>query len=145
MALPLPDDCLDCVYVQHVLHHVSDLHATLKEIWRCLRPEGTLFLVETVEDSPFIRLGRRLHPRWLGDEVHERFTFAELKEALGEHGFSLVASGQYSVLVWLWETVPDHLPVAEKATPLAVLGEQLLARFWPDKSAHCFVVVRKAS
>ena len=69
LRLPVGDGCLDMVYVQHVLHHIGDVARALAEARRGLRPGGVLFLVETVEDNPLIRWGRRLYPKWLDAEI----------------------------------------------------------------------------
>ena len=42
--LPLPDHCLDAVIANHSLEHIQDLAATLKEIGRVVRPEGSLYV-----------------------------------------------------------------------------------------------------
>jgi SAM-dependent methyltransferase len=143
LQLPFPAATFDLIYIQHVLHHIGDVEQALNEVRRCLRPGGILFLVETVEDNPIIRWGRRLYPKWLGDEINAPFYFAELKERLGEHGFVVQTAQQYSVLFWLWEILPDHLPILEKLTPLFVAGEQLLQKWFSRQSAHCFYVAVK--
>jgi SAM-dependent methyltransferase len=139
LQLPLADESLDVVYVQHVLHHIGDVRQALREARRCLKPGGTLFLVETVEDNPIIRYGRRLYPKWLGDEINAPFTFAGLQAMLAEEDFTVTQAEQYSVLFWLWEILPDQIPFLEKATPLFVAVEQLLVRFLRPYSAHCFI------
>ena len=109
LQLPFAAGSLDCIYIQHVLHHIGDVDQALAEVWRCLRPAGTLFLVETVEDNPLIRAGRRLYPRWLGDEINVSFTYQGLQERLKAAGFCLRQGQQYSVLFWLWEILPDQI------------------------------------
>lgn len=143
LDLPLADGSFDLIYIQHVLHHIGDVHRALRQVHRCLKPGGVLFLVETVEDNPLIRWGRRLHPRWLGDEINASFDFAGLQEILRQEGFQVVQAQQYSVLFWLWEVLPDQAPLLEKLTPLVVPLEQLLVRFWRRASAHCFIVALK--
>jgi SAM-dependent methyltransferase len=143
LHLPFADDTLDLVYIQHVLHHIGDVERALAEVHRCLRPGGVLFLVETVEDNPIIRWGRRLHPRWLGDEINAPFTFAGLAMALADVGFRVHRAGQYSVLFWLWEILPDQIPAMEKLTPLVAPVERILQRVGRRFSAHCFLVAEK--
>lgn len=143
LDLPLGRDAFDLIYIQHVLHHIGDLGRALREVYRCLRPGGILFLVETVEDNPLIRWGRRFYPRWLGDEINASFTFAGLQRIVREEGFVVMQAQQYSVLFWLWEVLPDQVPAMEKLTPLIVPVEQLLARIWRRFSAHCFLVAIK--
>jgi SAM-dependent methyltransferase len=143
LRLPFANDSLDMVYIQHVLHHIGDVDRALAEVRRCLRPGGVLFLVETVEDNPIIRWGRRLYPRWLGDEINAPFTFADLAMRLADSGFGVRQSGQYSVLFWLWEILPDQVPAAEKLTPLVVPIERALQRLGRRFSAHCYLVAEK--
>lgn len=143
LQLPFASASFDVIYIQHVLHHIGDVPQALNEVWRCLRPGGTLFLVETVEDNWIIRYGRRLYPKWLGDEVNAPFYFAELRQQLGQHGFVVQQAQQYSVLFWLWEILPDHLSFLEKLTPVFVQIERLLVRYFRRGSAHCYYVAQK--
>jgi len=145
LRLPFADDSLDLVYIQHVLHHIGDPARALEEARRCLRPGGVLFLVETVEDSPIIRWGRRLYPKWLGDEINAPFTFADLAVLVSDSGFRVDRAGQYSVLFWLWEVLPDQIPALEKLTPGAVALERVLQRAARRFSAHCYLVAAKES
>ena len=101
------------------------------------------FLIETIEDNPIIRWGRRLYPHWLGDEINAPFTFAGLQTDVAEAGFEVFTAVPYSVLFWLWEIMPDQLPFMERFTPLAVAVEQVLAKPFARYSAHCFLVARK--
>ncbi len=140
LALPFADQSFDLIYIQHVLHHIGDVTQSLHEVRRCLRPGGVLFLVETVEDSPLIRWGRRLYPKWMGDEINAPFTFAGLRQTLADAGFQVQEAQQYSVLFWVWEIIPDQAPLMEKLTPLFVKLERLLLRVWRKYSAHCFYV-----
>ncbi len=143
LQLPFPTETFDLIYIQHVLHHIGDVERALAEVRRCLKPGGVLFLIETVEDNLIIRWGRRFYPNWLGDEVNAPFYFAELKETLGAYGFAVETAQQYSVLFWLWEILPDQLPILEKLTPLFVPIEQLLQKWFRCQSAHCFYVAVK--
>lgn len=143
LALPFAGGSVDVVYIQHVLHHIGDVAGALAEVWRVLRPGGVLFLVETVEDNPIIRWGRRLYPSWLGDEINAPFYFQGLGRTLAQAGFRVDESGQYSILFWLWEVMPDQIPPSEKLTPLFVKLEQGLQKLWQDQSAHCYYVATK--
>lgn len=142
LQLPVAAGSADVVYIQHVLHHIGDLPQALSEARRVMKEEGLLFLVETVEDNPLIRWGRRRHASWLGDAITAPFTFAGLQAAVRRAGLEIIIAEQYSVLFWLWETLPDQLPIMEKLTPLVVPIERLLAHFWKPYSAHCFLVAR---
>jgi SAM-dependent methyltransferase len=143
LDLPFADETFDLIYIQHVLHHIGDVTQALAEVRRCLKPGGVLFLVETTEDNPIIRWGRRLYPKWLGDEINAPFYFAELQATLAQDGFRVETADQYSVLFWLWEILPDHFAFMEKLTPLFVAIEQLVVRQFRKQSAHCFYVAVK--
>ena len=143
LDLPFPDASFDLIYIQHVLHHIGDVEQALSEVWRCLKPGGILFLVETVEDSPLIHWGRRVSSNWLGDEINAPFYFEELGDQLRDAGFSVEQKGQYSVIFWVWEILPDHYPFMEKLTPLFVGLEQLFVRFLRRFSAHCYLVAQR--
>lgn len=143
LYLPFADATFDLIYIQHVLHHIGDVTQALAEVRRCLKPGGVLFLIETTEDNPIIRWGRRLYPKWLGDEINAPFYFSELKETLGRDGFRLETAEQYSVIFWLWEILPDHFSFMEKLTPFFVAIEQLVVKYFRRRSAHCFYVAVK--
>ncbi len=143
LQVPLASESFDVVYIQHVLHHIGDPAQALREAWRLLRPGGVLFLVETVEDNPIIRWGRRLYPSWLGDEINAPFTFAGLREDVAAAGFRVLLAEQYSVLFWMWEILPDQVPAMEKLTPLAVAVEQVAQKVARPSGAHCYLVAEK--
>lgn len=145
LQLPFASNSLDMIYIQHVLHHIGDVERALVEVRRCLRPGGILFLVETVEDNPIIHWGRRLYPKWLGDEINAAFTFAGLATQIADSGFRVHRAGQYSILFWLWEIFPDQFPPLEKLTPLAVSAEKTMQRIGRRYSAHCYLVTEKES
>jgi SAM-dependent methyltransferase len=44
-ALPYPDSSFDIIICDSVLEHVHDLHATLSEVHRTLRPGGTFYAI----------------------------------------------------------------------------------------------------
>ncbi len=143
LELPFADGTFDVIYIQHVLHHIGDVGKALAEVHRCLRPQGLLFLIETTEDSPVIRYGRKLYPKWMGDEVNAPFYFADLKAQLNADGFTVQTAQQYSVIFWMWEILPDQLPVLEKLTPIFAKIEKLLIKQFPKQAAHCFYVAIK--
>ena len=143
LQLPFADESFDVIYVQHVLHHIGDVGQALAEIWRCLRPSGSLLLIETVEDSPLIRWGRALYPKWMGDEINAPFHLRELQYELMRSGFGVDTAVGYSVIFWVWETLPDQLPIFEKMTPLFVKLEEWIYKWAKQYSAHAFIVATK--
>lgn len=143
LEIPVADATFDVVYIQHVLHHIGDVEKALTEVRRVLKPGGYLFLIETIEDNPLIRWGRRLYPSWMGDEINAPFTFQSLQTIVSEAQLQILVASQYSVLFWMWEILPDQFAFFERFTPLAVALEQQLLRFFQNQSAHCFLVARK--
>lgn len=90
-ALPLRDASVDLLVCYHVLEHVPDDSAAMREIARVLSPHGTALLevpikvgVATEEDldaSPEERLrrfGQDDHVRWYGDDFDDRLSDAGL-------------------------------------------------------------------
>ncbi|WP_157559069.1 class I SAM-dependent methyltransferase [Nocardioides sp. Soil774] len=89
--LPLRDGSVDLLVCYHVLEHVPDDAAAMREIARVLSPRGLALLevpiregVETDEDLTATpeeclrRFGQRDHVRWYGDDIDERFSAAGL-------------------------------------------------------------------
>ena len=143
LQLPFADESFDVIYIQHVLHHIGDVDQAIAEIRRCLRPGGVLFLIETVEDSPLIRWGRALYPKWMGDEINAPFHLRELQYALMRSGFAVNTAVPYSVIFWVWEILPDQIPSLEKLTPLFVKLEEWIYSWGKQFSAHGFIVATK--
>jgi ubiquinone/menaquinone biosynthesis C-methylase UbiE len=142
-ALPWRDACFDLVYVSHVLHHAADVAAVLREVDRVLAPGGALFVVESVEDSPLLRLARWLRPSWEGDPVLSRFRRAELAQAVAQVGFELRGGGAYNWIYFAWPLLPLAFPPLERLSPLVAAleraGQPLFGRF----GAHCWLLATK--
>lgn len=140
--LPFRDRAFELIHVAHVLHHVLDYRQALAEIRRCLAPSGRVLVVETVSDHPLIRVARKLHPAWHGDQVHHSWRYAALTEMLVANGFEIEESARYNILFWLWETLPDHWWPLEILTPLFVYLDLLLAPWFNPYAAHCYLVLK---
>ncbi len=59
----LPDSCADAVYASHVLEHLDRFVDVMREIHRCLKPEGRLVL----------RVPHFSNPFFYSDFTHKRF------------------------------------------------------------------------
>jgi SAM-dependent methyltransferase len=93
-ALPLPDGAVDLLVCYHVLEHVPDDRAAMREIARVLSPRG-LALIEVpirvgllTEEDPAAppeerarRFGQHDHVRWYGDDFDARLAAAGLASA----------------------------------------------------------------
>jgi SAM-dependent methyltransferase len=68
-ALEFPDDSFDVVYGDAILHHL-DLHRSLSEISRVLRPGGRAIFSEPTGHNPVINLYRRFTPDQRTEDEH---------------------------------------------------------------------------
>ncbi|MDE0885963.1 MAG: class I SAM-dependent methyltransferase [Myxococcota bacterium] len=142
--VPLPSSRFDMVYISHVLHHARDLSRVLAESQRLLAPGGLLFVIETIDDSPLMRLARALQPSWEDDEVMNRFRYADLVQRFEDAGFEVLAGEKFNSLYFAWELLPMKVRALEFFTPLFVGLEMLLhalvGRRW---GGHCYLVARR--
>lgn len=142
--IPLPDGSFDMVYVSHVLHHASNVDRVLTETYRVLAPGGCLFVIESIDDSPLMRLARALQPSWDDDEVLNRFRYADLEHAFARAGFELRDGGKFSWMYFAWELVPMAATFMELFTPLFIGIETLLHRSLGRRwGGHCWLVAEK--
>jgi len=143
LEVPAAAETFDFVYVQHVLHHIGSVELALNEARRVLKPNGILFLIETIENSPIIHWGRKVYPIWMGDDINAHFDFSSLREQVADAGFQVITAEQYSVLFWMWEILPDQMPFMETFTPLFVAFERFVAHFFRKYGAHCYLAAKK--
>lgn len=141
--LPFAPGSFDLVYVSHVLHHAEDHRTVLAEISRVLKPGGTIFLIETCEDSPLMRLARRIRPEWDSDPVRSRFRFGELVADLRVSGFRVGAAERFNVLYWIWGFVRTKVKPLERALPHVVRLELAAVRRLRRYAAYGWVVATK--
>jgi len=142
--LPFPDNSFEMIYIAHVLHHVSDYDAVLKEIKRCLSPEGYVFVLESVTDNPLLKLGRKIHPVWQGDSLEWNWRYQELSEILEQAGFLIEEKDRFNLIFFLWEMLPLMFWPFELFTPIFVALDLFLAKFFSRYSAHCYFVLQHA-
>lgn len=138
--LAFADGTFAAVWCIHVLHHLPDVAAALAEARRVLRPGGVLLLAETVEDSPLLRAGRNLFPRWDSAPVRSRFRWAQLRSQLAVTGLEVEEHRQYGMVsfaAWL-------LPACQRQTwqALARLEERAPAGL-RRLGAHVELVARR--
>ena len=142
--LPFRGESFEMVYISHVLHHARDLEAILSECLRVLVPGGLLFVIETVEDSPLLRLARFLQPSWEGDAVLNRFRFDELRGRIAACGYEVEASAIFNWIYFAWELLPMAFRPLRIFDPLFVGLDTLFRRPLSRWGAHCWLVARKA-
>jgi len=142
-ALPYTDSCFEMVYISHVLHHASDVVAVLRESHRVLVSGGVLFLLESVEDSPLMRLARAVQPRWKKDEVTHRFRFAQLERTVRQNGFEICDGATFNWIYFIWELLPLAFRPFEILTPFVIGLETALGDPFDRYGGHCWLVAQK--
>ncbi len=89
-AYPAADDSFDLVFCHHVIEHIPDVDAALREIQRILAPGGTALIGTPNEGAGFWRLAYRLSPESRRSTDHVQFfTAASLGGRLRAAGFEL--------------------------------------------------------
>lgn len=142
--MPLPDERFDMVYVSHVLHHAHDVDRVLAEAHRVLAPGGCLFVIETIDDSPLMRLARALQPSWDDDAVLNRFRYRDLERAVARAGFELRAGEKFNWMYFAWELVPMAVRFMDFFTQLCIAIESGLRRPLGTRwGGHCWLVAEK--
>jgi ArsR family transcriptional regulator len=112
--LPLSDEGVECAVANMVLHHAADPVAVLREVWRVLKPGGTVVLADLVRhEQEWVR--EQLADQWLGFEEDE------LRGWLTAAGFESIeveqvdaTAGQENVL--LVRGVKQHLDKTTKSS-----------------------------
>jgi SAM-dependent methyltransferase len=98
--LPLPDAVFDAVVSADVLHHLDDDAAALRELYRVLRPGGTLVVNVPVDGWLWSHHGVAVHRR-------RRYTRRSLRAQLAAAGFA-------DVRLTHWNTLPLPLIAAHR-------------------------------
>ncbi len=101
-------------------------------------------LVETIDDSPLMRLARRLHPRWEGDDVLNCFRCADLAGSVGRYGFTVRDGARFNWIYWAWELLPLAFRPFELFTPLAIERESALSLPFARWGAHRWLVAERS-
>lgn len=154
--LPLPDGCIDLVLCSHVLEHVPDDHAAMRELARVLAPAATGVVVvprrrgrPTDEDpgaSPAERVerfGQADHVRYYGDDFVERLRANGLSydevtpQLLLPEAVWRTCGFMPSETFWLVRRAdagPEREPTSRDELSAALLGE--LMRLFADADAR---------
>jgi SAM-dependent methyltransferase len=142
--IPLASGSFEMVYISHVLHHAHNVDAVLAESHRLLVPGGLLFVIETIDDSPLMRLARAVQPSWDDDEVLNRFRYEDLVSAFEAHGFEILHGERFNWVYFAWELLPMALRPLELFTPIFIGLETALHRPLGRRfGGHCWLVARK--
>ena len=96
-ALPFADSSFDAIVCSHVLEHIPDDRAAMRELWRVLRPGATAYLqhpvddalAHTLEEPPSGLLSPAERFERFGHEEHVRLYGRDLRDRLEEAGFEV--------------------------------------------------------
>ncbi len=91
-ALPFRDGCVDVILFKNVLEHIRDPDKVMEEIWRVLKPGGTLYI-----KIPF------LQPFHAVPDDFQRYTVSGIRQMLKEYeelNFD-ISVGPGSMLSWM--------------------------------------------
>jgi ubiquinone/menaquinone biosynthesis C-methylase UbiE len=87
-ALPFPDASFDIVLSRQSAHHWGDLAVGLAEARRVVRPDGTVFFIDSISPGPALLDTHLQAIEILRDPSHVRdYTVEQWRETLGRTGF----------------------------------------------------------
>lgn len=120
--IPLPDRCVDLVYVRQVLHHTRDLPGVLHECARLLKPGGAFLACrEHVVDN-----AKQL-TTFLKNHLIHQLTGGEHAYRLGEYLSAIESSGlQLVQVIGPWDSVINAYPAVRSAEELKRFPRTLL-------------------
>ena len=127
-SIPFPDDTFDLVTVFSVLHHVPNVSAVIKELYRCTSPSGSLLLRE-----PIISMGDWRKPR-VGLSKHERgIPLHLLRRFIRTAGFRIVSESKCCFTPILFLNRKFHTDAYN--SQLVVILDWIISKFpfWPRK------------
>ncbi len=93
LQCPLPDNCIDAIILLNVLEHIEDDIATLKQIYRILKPNGVLILE--------VPAGPHLYDAHDRICMHfRRYKLSALCELITQHGFTVANRSHLGTFIY---------------------------------------------
>jgi ubiquinone/menaquinone biosynthesis C-methylase UbiE len=123
-ALPLPDECVDVVYVRQVLHHIRHLEQALAECYRILRPNG-IFLAcreHVVSNNKQLAKFLQHHPVHQLAQNENAYRLDQYTTAIRQAGF-----GEPTIFR-TWDSIINAFPFVSSTADLAALPQKALSR-----------------
>lgn len=137
---PAEDDCFDVIFFNHVLEHIPDDAAALREARRILKPGGLLILGVPNEGAALWQLAYFLQPKVRATSDHQHFytgnSIAEKCEAAGLTVRKVHPIG-WGVPHWTLDAMVRRFKWVDDG--LELLGR----RFWPGQATSLYVLLTK--
>lgn len=137
---PTEDDSFDVIYFNHVLEHIPDDTAALREVHRILRPGGLVVLGVPNEGAAFWQLAYRLQPavRASSDHIHH-YTAETISARCEAAGFKIreVHSIGWGVPHWTLDAVVRRYKWVDDGL------EWLGRRFLPSQATSLYLLLGK--
>ncbi len=91
------DDSFDLIYCSHVLEHVRDDRAAMREMFRVLKPGGRALIMVPISDGPTLEDPAVIDPAererlYLQSDHVRLYGLDDLRERLAAHGFEVEVS-----------------------------------------------------
>lgn len=83
-CIPIPSESIDVAVIRNSLHHLTDLHAFVREVYRILHAESVFLIIEVETKS---RISDFIYHRILAEPDYPFITREEIVHILLEEGF----------------------------------------------------------
>jgi len=137
---PTGDDAFDVIFFNHVLEHIPDDAAALREVRRILKPGGLLILGVPNEGAAFWQLAYRLQPHVRATSDHVQFytgeTLAAKCEAAGLSVQTIHPIG-WGVPHWTLDAAVRQFKIVDD------VFEALGRRFLPAQATSLYLLLSK--
>ena len=114
-SIDLPSDCIDVILSPHVLEHVPDTDSALGELFRVLRPGGTLLLQVPILQG---RTAPPVVPEFHGDDTPVFWRFGpDLSDRLTAAGFAVALLAPAALVATAGAPAGGSAPWPEPVSP----------------------------
>lgn len=120
IRLPFQDSSFDGVISCGVLEHVDNEPATLQELWRVLKPNGTFLIYQLPQEWGYLEwIVRRFR---LGYSHDRRYTTRGIRRLLGAYGFQVKRVAYANMLPKTFTGLPSRVRTAFDLFPNTLLA-----------------------
>ncbi|MFA5173826.1 MAG: class I SAM-dependent methyltransferase [Candidatus Pacearchaeota archaeon] len=140
-SLPYKDNFFDLIIIGNVLDHTESPAKVLEESYRCLKPNGFIFLVQNCYDSNFTKFKKFMEKIKLGDSCHPHtFTLNRIRNIFNSKGFKLISERPGFELSSSYEVEPNSKKINRliKEKGIGYLIKHLIIRALNFVPKHIF-------